>query len=141
MAALQPSTRIKADVLAIVRRIPAGRVATHGQIGRHLAVIPRHIATVLITLDAADRAATPWWRVVADGGAIGRHALRDDQMARLRVDGVVLSPVGIVQDLDVRRVASLTAQRSGMSHQPEPALPTAPLSRSRGIKGKPTSTV
>jgi methylated-DNA-protein-cysteine methyltransferase related protein len=141
MANSQAYALIKADVLAIVRILPAGFVATHGQIGNHLQVFPRHIAYILATLDAADRADVPWWRVVADGGAIGRHQSRDDQIARLRADGLLVSPVGIVQDLAARLVKSLISPPSGVTHRPEAAPPAAPLSRSRGMKGKPTSTI
>ena len=136
MAGSAAYARIKTDVLAIVALIPRGRVATHKHIGRHLKVMPRHVATILATLDDADRAAVPWWRVVADGGAIGRHVRRDDQMQRLRADGVVLSPVGIVQDLAERWIEDIGALLAGQVKSPP-----EPKSRARGLRNKPTSTV
>lgn len=125
--------RIKSDVLALVARIPAGYVSSHGDIGRHLAVQARHVANILAALDELEHETVPWWRVVADGGAIGRHKRRDDQIARLKQDAVPLSGVGIVQEMADRRVKDLAAP------------PTAPLQRgaataaggprrSRGIK-------
>jgi methylated-DNA-protein-cysteine methyltransferase related protein len=141
MAGSDAYARIKADVLAIASRIPSGRVATHKQIGTHLKVMPRHVAYILATLDDLERETVPWWRVVADGGAVGRHLRRDEQMQRLRADGVVLSPVGIVQDLAERWITDVTALMAGtvkaISVVPEDAKP----SRSRGMRGKPTSSV
>jgi methylated-DNA-protein-cysteine methyltransferase related protein len=136
-----PQVKIKADILEVIRRIPAGRIATHGQIGAHLGISPVHIAAMMAAMDDADRATAPWWRVVADGGAIGRHAGRDAQMKQLRAEGVVVAPVGIVQELSERRVRSLAAPQPGAPLREEPALPSHPLSRSRGMKGRPTSTV
>jgi methylated-DNA-protein-cysteine methyltransferase related protein len=141
MANSQAYARIRSDVIAIVRRIPAGRIATHGQIGNHLQVFPRHIAYVLATLDDADCETVPWWRVVADGGAVGRHLRREDQIARLKADGLVVAPVGVVQELGERLMVSLEEQKPGAARVDQPIAPRAPHSRSRGMKGKPTSTV
>ena len=129
--------RIKADVLAIALRIPAGRVATHKQIGTHLKVMPRHIAYIFATLDDTERETLPWWRVVADGGAVGRHLRRDEQMQRLRADGIVLSPVGIVQDLAERWIDGIAALLAGRVKAPPPV----PKSRARGMRDKPSSSV
>lgn len=130
----------RADVLEVIGRIPRGRVATHRQIGMHLSIAPAHIAAMLTTLDDAERASAPWWRVVADGGAIGRHAARDTQMQMLRAEGLLVAPAGIVQDLADRRVRSLEAPRPGDQPRDEPVAPTQPQARSRGMKGRPTST-
>lgn len=129
--------RIKADVFAIAARIPAGRVATHKQIGTHLKVMPRHVAFILATLDETERETIPWWRVVADGGAIGRHLRRDDQMRLLRADGIILSPVGIVQDLAERWIDDVSALLAGRVQAPPPV----PISRARGMRDKPSSSV
>ena len=100
---------IKRDILALVAFIPQGRLATHGAIGRHLGVERRHVANVLIALTDAERASLPWWRVVADGGAIGRHRWRDEQMAKLKTEGVPVAPAGIVRELTERAVRDLNA--------------------------------
>ena len=131
---------IKGDTLAIVAKVPAGFVTTQSDIGRHIAVLPRHIAYIVATLDEAERETVPWWRVVADGGAVGRHVRRDDQMARLRADGITLSPAGIVQDLAERRVKDLSAPPLGIATRPAPPAGTIP-SRSRGMIGKPRSSL
>ena len=136
--------RIKAEVLAIASRIPPGRVSTHGQIGTHLKVFSRHIAHLVTALDERDRAATPWWRVVADGGAVGRHRHRDEQIQRLKHDGVVVSPAGIVQDLQSRLMKNLSAPLPGAplpgaSTRPENQAPVKP--RIRGMRAKPQSSL
>ncbi len=132
--------RIKRDTLAILAGVPAGFVTTHGDIGRHIAVFPGHIAALVAQLDEAERETVPWWRLVADGGAIGRHAWRDQQIAHLKADGIVLSPVGIVQDLAERRVKDLAAPPVAIA-KPADAGPSAKLSRSRGMLGKPRSSL
>jgi methylated-DNA-protein-cysteine methyltransferase-like protein len=130
--------RIKSELVSIVASIPAGYVSTHGAMGRHLAVYSRHVAYILATLDEMERETIPWWRVVADGGAIGRHQRRDDQMARLRQDGVPLSGVGIVQELAERRVSDLSAPPAApFPRRSDPAA--AGPSRSRGMKSHPPS--
>ena len=138
MTAGDAHARVKAEVLALTAHIPAGRIATHAQFSVKLKVMARHITTVFATLDDGDRAHVPWWRVVADGGAIGRHPHRDEQMRRLRAEGMLVSPAGIVQDVASVRVADLAIPKPGA---PKQAPPPAPRARSRGLKDKPTSSV
>lgn len=129
--------RIKRDILALVARVPTGYVVTHKQIAVQLKVSPQHVATVVAGLDDADRARVPWWRIVADGGAIGRHPRRDEHFEKLTAEGNVLSPVGIVQDLVARRVPDI-------AHPPKEARKVASVvksSRSRGMLGTPTSSL
>ena len=137
MAGSVAYARIKADVIAIVDQIPAGRLATHGAIGRHLAVVPRHVAYVLSMLNDSERETIPWWRVVADGGAIGRHQRRDDQMQRLRHEGCAVAPAGIVQDFAARVVADVTAP--GAAIEPAPTTADGRPARSRGKKSHPVA--
>ncbi len=75
--------------------------------------MPRHIATILANLDDEERDRVPWHRVVADGGAIGRHRHRDDQIARLRADGLPVSAAGIVGGMEAAMVANLPKPRPG----------------------------
>lgn len=129
--------RIKSDVLALVARVPAGYVVTHKQIGDHLKVSPQHVANVIAGLDDRDRTIVPWWRVVADGGAIGRHPKRDEHFKRLTDEGNVLSPVGIVQDLAARRAADVANPPKEARKVDVAAKP----SRARGMRDKPQSTL
>jgi alkylated DNA nucleotide flippase Atl1 len=132
--------RIKGDTLAIVAKVPVGRVTTHPDLGRFLGVPAHYVVTILGALDDHDRDLIPWWRVVADGGAVGRHAQRDEQIARLKLDGITLSPVGIVQDLADRRVKDLASPPPAIVVSPY-ATSTEKPSRSRGMFGKPSSSL
>jgi methylated-DNA-protein-cysteine methyltransferase related protein len=139
MAVSAAYARIKTDVVAIVVKIPAGRVVTHGAISRHLKVFARHVAYILATLDAGERETVPWWRVVADGGAVGRHQRRDDQMLRLKREGCAVAPAGIVQDFSERVVLDLAAPLAAMPERP--MTPDGKPSRSRGMKGRPATSL
>jgi methylated-DNA-protein-cysteine methyltransferase related protein len=68
--------RIKGDVLKICRLIPTGRVVSFADIGRHLDVVPRHVAYILSQLDPIERETVPWHRIVAaDGATSSAHQL------------------------------------------------------------------
>jgi O-6-methylguanine DNA methyltransferase len=64
---LTPFTR---RVLAVVSRIPAGRVATYGDVAR-MAGRPGAARAVGQIMSAAPRRGLPYHRVVAAGGAVG----------------------------------------------------------------------
>lgn len=152
MAKSPAFARIKADILAMVAGIPPGRVTTAADLGRQIDVPARHVAYILATLDEFERAATPWWRVVADGGAVGRHKRCDDQMAALRRDGVAVSAAGIVTDFFQYRVAVFPSPPSGMTRRPAGSAMAVDAGngsvrvgaiprRARGSKGSPSSSV
>ncbi len=143
----------KADVLALVRTIPPGRVATVDAIGLQLGVLPQHVAHLLTQLSDDEREMTPWHRIVAKGGAIGRGAHRDAQFARLVREGVAVSPAGVVQDLarlgvtdftDVSWRAGPRGGRGAMSTtnvagdgSADGVAAPQPISRSRGMRSRP----
>ncbi len=158
MAGSVASTKTKAEVLALVRTIPHGRVVTVDAIGQHLGVLPQHVAHLLSQLSEDEREITPWHRIVAKGGAIGRGAHRDTQFARLVREGVAVSPAGVVQDLARLCVTDFTegplrvGPRGGRGAQPTANVagdgaswglvddaPQAaqPRSRSRGMRSRP----
>jgi methylated-DNA-protein-cysteine methyltransferase-like protein len=128
----------KAAILDLAQHIPAGRIATYAQFSLKLKVMVPQVAAVFAALSDVERARIPWWRIVADGGAIGRHPHRDEQMQRLRDEGLLVSPAGIVQDMAAVRVADLSPPRPGT---PAPHAAPPPRARSRGMKDKPTSSV
>lgn len=83
-----------AQIFAVVRRIPRGRVATYGQVAA-LAGFPNHARQVGYALAAlSSDAPVPWHRVVNAQGRISPR--RDDpggamvQQLRLEQEGVVL---------------------------------------------------
>lgn len=74
-------------ILDVVRGIPAGRVATYGDIAaRAGSASPRFAGWVLAQLGDEG---VPWHRVVrADGHLVA--GLRQEQQSRLRAEGVVV---------------------------------------------------
>lgn len=137
MASPPAFPHVKREVVALIERIPAGYVTTHGDVGRHFSLFPRHVVTVLAAIDETESLTIPWWRVVADGGAVGRHPRRDEQMARLRADGVPVSGVGIVQEIGERRVPNLAAPPATPFPRRADIAGGSPSSRSRGMKSHP----
>lgn len=129
-----------AELLALV---PSGRLVTHKVLSTALGIDMRHTAALLLQLGDEERSRLPWHRAVADGGAIGRHLWREEQMARLRAEGVPVAPAGIAQEMAARAIASF----DDIKPLPAPAqaaggAPPAPApSRSRGMKGRPQSSL
>src|SRR5687768_4284084 len=78
-------------LLAVVRRVPRGRVATYGQVAR-LAGLPRHARHVGWALHALPSGSPlPWHRVLNARGAIslrGRDGAEVTQRMRLEREGV-----------------------------------------------------
>ena len=126
----------------LLDKIPGGRVAAISTIADELALAPRAVETMLRRLGAAGETALPWHRIVADGGAIGRHALRDVQIARLKAEGVPVSPAGIVQEFGARRMANFAeGGHAGPTAGAKVEAAAPGPSRSRGMIGQPSSTV
>lgn len=127
-------------MLELVQSIPYGRVATLDDLAAHLKFAPALLATQLARLTEDEREITPWHRVVAAGGAIGRGPHRDQQFARLAREGVLVSPAGVVQDLSRTRIAAAALGGSGPREAPERPSQT-PQGRSRGMKDRPSGGV
>lgn len=82
-------------VLAVVERIPRGRVTTYGTIADHVGSGPRRVGRVLSLFGGP----VPWWRVVrADGSLPASHG--DEAQAHYFQEGTPLRPSGRV---DLRR--------------------------------------
>ncbi len=90
--AVEPDARATA-ILAVVARIPRGRVTTYGAVAERAGLTRRArlVGRVLAQLPTGSR--VPWHRVVAAGGRIafppGTRAARE-QAARLRREGVAV---------------------------------------------------
>lgn len=94
---LRPESRYE-RIYDFIRRIPAGRVATYGQIAA-LAGFPRHARQVGYALYALrEHTTVPWHRVVnARGGlSLGKVIPEGDveQRIRLEIEGVEFGPEG-----------------------------------------------
>jgi alkylated DNA nucleotide flippase Atl1 len=102
-------------VLAVVRRIPAGRVLTYGDVAALATeATARDVGQVL--LHHGDAEGIPWWRVLRADGTPPPHLL-DRQLALLRADGTPLVPSGAAVDLHRARWAA-----SGRGQDAQPSL-------------------
>lgn len=72
-------------VRTLVAAIPPGRVATYGDIACAAGLSSPRIVAWIMRTDSAD---LPWHRVIRAGGRPAPH-LADEQLARLRAEGVL----------------------------------------------------
>src|SRR4051812_47318181 len=86
--------RLRADVLAVLHDVPAGRVTTYGTLAEYLGASARQVARVLSSLSEDESEAVPWHRVVGAGGAIRTPGRRQDD--RLRREGVAVNARNVV---------------------------------------------
>jgi len=94
--------RFAARVLAVVRRIPAGRVATYGDVAA-LAGRPRAWRAVGNVMRTCDDATVPCHRVVAAGGRLGGyggHELLKRHL--LTAEGLRVTGTRVLRFADVR---------------------------------------
>lgn len=92
-----------ARIFAAVRRIPAGRVATYGQIAG-LAGLAGHARQVGYALAALEDDSVPWHRVINAKGEVSPRSDGDDhgQRTRLEAEGVVFDARGRVSLAEFR---------------------------------------
>jgi len=97
MSDQEASGMVFARILAVVRRIPRGRVATYGQVAR-LAGLPRHARHVGYALHGQPPGSPlPWYRVINARGAIslrGMDGAGETQRLRLETEGVAFGAGG-----------------------------------------------
>jgi methylated-DNA-protein-cysteine methyltransferase related protein len=81
------STSLYRDIYAVVARIPAGRVATYGQVAR-LAGIPGKARLVGYALSVLTDKTIPWHRVINARGEVSPRAGGNpaDELQRLRLE-------------------------------------------------------
>ena len=98
-------TRMNSDILAVVRAIPAGRITTVDAISQFLGVPSRHVHYLLARRCDVGREASPWHRVLAHRGAVGR-VLHDahgwSQAELLAAEGVDVGYRGTVTEFATR---------------------------------------
>jgi O-6-methylguanine DNA methyltransferase len=89
-------------VIAVVRRIPAGRVATYGDVAR-LAGAPRAARAVGTVMSQCGGRGIPCHRVVAAAGRIGGFGGNVElKRALLRAEGMMVGP-STIRDFARRR--------------------------------------
>lgn len=76
--------------LLVVERIPAGRVATYGDIGRLVGAGPRRIGTIMRLYSHN----VPYWRVVGANGDPGGHLLTHFR-PHWDEEGIMVKPNGL----------------------------------------------
>ncbi len=137
MAGRTADKKIKSRLIASLRMVPAGSVASVDLIAKSLNSVPAVVMTLLANLTEDDRDTMPWHRIVAKGGAIGRGPHRDQQFARLVREGVPVSPAGIVQDMARVALYSLDTPNAVSLKPADPVQPQAPAGRSRSMEDRP----
>lgn len=98
-------TRMNNDILAVVRAIPAGRLTTVDAISQFLDVPSRHVHYLLARRYDPDREMSPWHRVIANRGAIGRvlyDARGRSQAELLAAEGIEVGYRGKVAEFAAR---------------------------------------
>lgn len=70
--------RIRAQVLQLTQAVPKGRLCTYQSMGRHLDVMPRHVAYILSRLNDHEKVLVPWHRVVTADGRLGARNQHPD---------------------------------------------------------------
>jgi O-6-methylguanine DNA methyltransferase len=88
-------------VLAVVRRVPVGRVTTYGEVAR-LAGRPRAARAVGNILRQAGQPGLPYHRVIAAGGQLGGYSSLALKRALLAAEGLTVSPRRVRHFADVR---------------------------------------
>jgi O-6-methylguanine DNA methyltransferase len=78
-------------VLAVVSRIPPGRVATYGDVAR-LAGKPGAARAVGNVMARANRPGIPYHRVIAAGGMLGGYSELSLKRALLAAEGLEVTP-------------------------------------------------
>jgi O-6-methylguanine DNA methyltransferase len=97
-----PDRAFKARVLAAVRRIPAGRVATYGDVAT-LAGAPGAARAVGTVLKGCQDGATPCHRVIGASGVLGGWSgPLEGKRARLRHEGVQVDLVRVQEFARIR---------------------------------------
>ena len=107
---------LSARVLEVIRRIPAGRVLTYGDVAALAEVdaTARDVGQVLLRHGEGED--VPWWRVLRADGTPPPHLL-DRQLGLLRAEGTPLAPTGAAVDLHAARWAA-----SGRGQDAQPSL-------------------
>lgn len=80
-------------VLALVRMIPPGRVATYGDIARLVPGVTARLVGFMMA-GAGKEPDVPWHRVVNARGAVSPHAHAARQRQRLEAEGIVFGADG-----------------------------------------------
>lgn len=89
------SSPFKEKVIEIVKKIPAGKVVSYGQVACYIGAprAAREVGWILNGIDT-EKMQVPWWRVVNNSGRIsikGSEFSADDQKILLEKDGIEIN--------------------------------------------------
>ncbi len=134
MAKSEAFARIHHEVMQVAAAIPHGRIATFADIGAFLGVVPRQVAFLLARQNDPVREATPWYRVVAEDGSLGRpkhDAWGRSQRELLEAEGLRFDASRRLVGLETLRFAP-TTRNTGVTPNLRPVAPTAAKTSARG---------
>jgi len=105
-------TPFERRVLAIVSRIPVGRVTTYGDIAR-LAGKPGAARAVGNIMRRGDRPGLPYHRVIGAGGGLGGYSSLHLKRSLLSAEGLTVTPRRVVGFAKIRWPGSVREASSG----------------------------
>jgi O-6-methylguanine DNA methyltransferase len=94
-------TPFERRVLTVVSRIPAGRVATYGDVAS-MAGKPGAARAVGNIMRQADRPGLPYHRVIAAGGGLGGYSNLSLKRSLLAAEGLTVTPRRVVGFAKIR---------------------------------------
>ena len=103
-------TPFEHKVLTVVSRIPAGRVATYGDVAR-LAGKPGAARAVGNIMRQADRPGLPYHRVIAAGGRLGGYTSLALKRSLLAAEGLTVAPGRVLGFARIRWTGQPAASR------------------------------
>jgi len=112
-------TPFERKVLTVVSRIPAGRVATYGDVAR-LAGKPGAARAVGNIMRQADRPGLPYHRVIAAGGRLGGYTSLALKRSLLAAEGLTVAPGRVIGFARIRWTGQAATSR------PEPRSGRSP---------------
>jgi methylated-DNA-protein-cysteine methyltransferase-like protein len=129
--------RIKMQVLQLTSAVPAGKVCTYQLMGKHLDVMPRHVAYILSQLEPHEKLEYPWHRVVSADMSLGTQKQNPDgtpQAELLRNEGLLVSGNKVISSVE-RVLVDAANLPSGLARQTRPEnAPAAKMRRAKGVR-------
>ena len=122
-------------VLTVVSRIPAGCVATYGDVAR-LAGRPRAARAVGQIMSTSPRPGLPYHRVIAAGGRLGGYSSLPLKRSLLAAEGLTVGPGRVVGFVKVQWPASARGASYGEVSPKRPGGRAGGPARGKGRKIK-----
>jgi methylated-DNA-protein-cysteine methyltransferase-like protein len=114
--------RIRMQVLQLTAAVPEGKVCTYQSMGKHLDVMPRHVAYILSQLEPHEKLEYPWHRVVSGDLSLGAPKQNPDgtmQADLLRNEGLLVSGNKVISSVE-RVLIDAAKLPSGLAKQERP---------------------